>query len=76
MEDYGLLTMEITPDMERTVKEHFNLEIEMIQGCREELSGGKVRYTLKIYDDQKNEMVKEFILRVIAKDFHSKESQQ
>lgn len=65
-QEYGLLTMELTPEMEKVVKEQFNLEIEMMQGDKESLPGGMTKYTIKIYDDQKCEMVKEFVLKMIS----------
>lgn len=75
-QDYGELTMEITPCMEKVFMQELNLEIEMLQGIRTELPNGMIKYEVKIYDDLKNDIIKEFCLRVIAKDLHKGESKQ
>lgn len=70
----GYLTATVTPTIEKDMKEKFNLEIEMMQGKRKVLRNGMIKYKIKISDPQKIEMVVEFILRVMAKDFHKPES--
>lgn len=65
--DYGELIMEVTPQMAIIFKEEFNLEIEMMQGEKELLPNGNTRYTIRVFDDQKNEIIKEFCLKIISK---------
>lgn len=64
--EFGEVTMTINPEMEYLFRDTLNLDIEMMQGTREELPNGQVKYSFKIYDDQKNEMVKEFALKMIS----------
>lgn len=65
--EYSELNLEITMDMEQIFKDELNLEIEMMQGERTVLPNGMISYKLKIYDDKKSDMIKEFCLKVISK---------
>lgn len=66
-DDYATLTMEITPEMEKQFKgEPFFLEIEMLQGDREELENGMIKYKCVINDHDKAELMKEFVLKCIS----------
>jgi hypothetical protein len=62
------LEMTVTPTMEQQMKDApFFLEIEILQGEREDLKDGRIRYKIEIHDMDKAELVKEFILKVISK---------
>lgn len=64
----AICTMELTPDMERLFKgEPYFLEIEMLQGEREVLEDGRVKYIIEVHDPQKQEIIKEFCLKMISK---------
>ena len=61
------LEMELTPEMEKCLKgEPFFLEIEMLQGEKQDLPDGRVRYTLIIQDQFKIDLIKEFVLKLIS----------
>jgi hypothetical protein len=64
--DYGELNMEISSSMEKLFRETFNIEVEMLQGNREVTPNGMIKYELKIYDEQKSQLIKEFILQMIS----------
>lgn len=64
----GYLTMEITREMEEMFKGFpFFLEIEMLQGEREPLPDGRIKYKIEIADTDKAELMKEFLLKMISK---------
>jgi hypothetical protein len=66
-DDYGELVMEISADIEKELTEYFNIEIEMLQAERKPMCDGRTEISLKIYDKQKCEMIKEFLLKCISK---------
>lgn len=60
------VNMVLTPFMEGKMKEApFFLEVEMLQGNREELPDGIVRYSITVADEGKVEILREFILRLV-----------
>lgn len=62
------VSMEVTPAMEKILKEEFNLEIELLQADRKPHPDGSGRSILKfkIMDEEKALMLKEFVLKVIS----------
>ena len=65
--DGAELTMEITPDMEESILNLFDLKIEILKGTRETMEDGKIRIKIFITDEDKAMMVKEFVLKMISK---------
>lgn len=62
-----IVTMQITAYMERLLKEYpFFLEIEMLQGKSKNLPDGRIEYSIKIYDKEKSEILKDFILMMFS----------
>ena len=57
--------MELTPWMEKFVKEEFGLEIEMLQGDKENMPDGRVKYTFHI-EGEKADRIKEIMLQLIS----------
>lgn len=67
--------MTLTPEAAGNLAELLDyLQIEILQGDVRKLKDGRTKYHLKIHDDQKAELIKEFLLRVMAKDYHKPES--
>ncbi len=65
--DIATVEMEITPYIEDLLKkEPFFLEIEMLQGTREVLNDGRIKYEIKIVDHTKQDIIKEFVLKMIS----------
>lgn len=62
--DKGKLTMDLTDKMTKTVKENFDIEIEMMQGEIEKLPDGRTRYTLEV-NEEKGKVIIQFILAVM-----------
>lgn len=62
---YGILQMEVSPEVEQELKELFNLEEEMMEAEVEELPNNLKRFTIKV-PEHKGGLIKEFILRSIA----------
>lgn len=63
----ALLEMTITKVMEAEFKgPPIFLEVEMLQGVRNELPDGRIYYKVKIYDEFKAEMMLEFCLKTIS----------
>jgi len=62
----AFLEMELTPYMEKRLIEGFNLEIEAMQGTREELPDGRARICLTITDPERGELARRFVLHCIA----------
>lgn len=63
----GELRMTISPEMETMFKkEPFFLEIEMLQGSKRVLKSGMIKYKLTVADHDKQQMIKEFILKTIS----------
>lgn len=61
------LTMELTAEMVEQFKGFpFFLELEMLQGNCEQLHNGIKKYTIKIDDMDKAELMKEFCLKIIS----------
>lgn len=61
------LEMTISPDIEELFKKApFFLEIEMLQGERNSLPDGRIGIKIEIHDEDKIEMVKEFMLKAIS----------
>jgi hypothetical protein len=57
--------MDLTDEMAKTIRENFNLEVEMLQGSQEKLADGRTRYIVEVRGE-KMEMVQEFILKLIS----------
>lgn len=68
--DTATVEMTLTPEMEQTFKEYFNLEIEMMQGITEHLPNGQTKFTIEVAPD-KAELIKEFMLKVISQSHKS-----
>jgi hypothetical protein len=68
MEEVAKLDMTITPDMEEQMKGFpFFLEIEMLRADRTVVKDGRIEYSnVLIEDEQKAELVKEFVLKMIS----------
>lgn len=63
--DYrGECTMELTPMMERIMRQEMNLDLEMMRGTRELLPDGNTRFVFRIEDQEKGRCLVEFIRRV------------
>lgn len=65
----ALLEMTITKLMEAEFKKL--LEIEMLQGLRNELPDGRIYYKIEIYDEFKAELMQEFCLKTISQSYKS-----
>ena len=66
--DLAQIKMTITPNIEKMMKgEPFFLEIEMLQGSRKVLKDGRIKYRIEVADPHKQEIVKEFVLKMISK---------
>lgn len=63
-EDLAEAEMELTDFMYKLVIEHFDCELEMLQGKIEPMDDGRTRYTFKV-DQQKGGKMHAFIMRVI-----------
>ena len=74
MKDEAILTMTISPAMEKIMKETFDLEIEMLQGKSRLLKDGRIKYKIVITDKTKQEMVKQYLTMIFAKDALSNDS--
>lgn len=65
--EQAFVTMELTPAMEKAFKEFpFFLEIEMLQGEKENLPNGRVRYSIEINNADKSDIMREFCLKMIS----------
>jgi hypothetical protein len=56
----------LTPYMEKRLIEVFNLEIEVMQGIREQLADGRARITITVRDEDKGELLRRFFLYCVA----------
>jgi hypothetical protein len=67
-ENAANLNMVLTPDMEKMMKDFpWFLEIEMLEADRRVLSDGRIEYkNVVIADDEKAELLKEFVLKMIS----------
>jgi hypothetical protein len=63
--EYGVLTMELSPEMEKTIIELLDIEVEMSQAEVEVLPNNLKRFTVKI-PEHKGGSVKDFILKMIS----------
>ena len=64
--EYGVLTMEISPDLAKELSSLFNIEVEMMQGKVEDLANDLKRFTIKI-PKHKGGRIKEFLLNTIIR---------
>ncbi|MDB5248937.1 MAG: hypothetical protein JWQ40_3331 [Segetibacter sp.] len=64
--EYGLLTMEISPELAKELISLFNIEVEMMQGKVEDLANDLKRFTIRI-PKHKGGPIKEFLLSSIIK---------
>ncbi|MFL5786725.1 MAG: hypothetical protein ACJ748_01620 [Flavisolibacter sp.] len=62
----AILTMTITPMIEAILKKYAILEIEMLQGTREEQEDGRIYYKVEIHDPWKAEVFKNLLLQMIS----------
>lgn len=68
MKKGATLKMTITPEMEKQFKGYpYFLEIEMMQGDRKVLKDGRIKYWIEIDDEEKADLMKEFVLKMISK---------
>lgn len=58
--------MTLTPYMEKRLIDDFNLEIEVLQGSREQLADGRARISITVRDADKGELLRRFCLYCIA----------
>lgn len=66
------LEMTITKVMEAEFKgPPMFLEVEMLQGFRNELPDGRIYYQIEIFDDFKAELMQEFCLKTISQSYNS-----
>lgn len=64
-EEPAIITMELTPDMEKLVKETFDIEVEMLSGTIEKLADGRTRFTIEV-KHPKSELILKFMLMIIS----------
>lgn len=68
MKKGATLKMTITPEIEKQFKSYpYFLEIEMMQGDRKVLKDGRIKYRIEIDDEEKADLMKEFVLKMISK---------
>lgn len=60
----GTCTMELTPEFEKTFRETFNLELDMLRGTREPLPDGRTRFTFTITSEEQGRLLVEFIRKL------------
>jgi|GEM_PF-1325886 len=61
------ITWTVTPDMADTLTEALNLSVERMQGTTVNLPDGRLEITITVEDEQKIEMCREFVLKLISK---------
>lgn len=65
-EEPAELTMEIDRETEQFLVDHFDLELEVLQGSREQLPDGRSRIRMLITDQQKAQLVFAFVVKLIS----------
>lgn len=58
--------MTLTAYMEKRLIDEFNLEIEVMQGTREQLADGRARIAITVRDADKGELLRRFVLYCVA----------
>lgn len=62
----AMVEMTLTPYMEKKLISEFNLEIEVLQGTREQLADGRARISITVRDEEKGELLRRFALYCVA----------
>lgn len=60
------LELVATPALEKRLEDIFDLEVEMLQATREEMPGGKTKLTILVYDQDKINYIRRFVMRMIT----------
>jgi hypothetical protein len=60
------ITMELTTEFAKTIRDRLNIEIEMLQGIIEPMPDGRTRYIITVTDPDKMELLREFALKLIS----------
>lgn len=61
------VTMELTPAMEEQMIDTFEIEVEIMQGSREEMPDGRSRIKIEV-NGEKEAMLKDYVLMLMKMD--------